>query len=817
MGVVYRAQDPSGREVALKLVKLAGEARQERFRREAQILARFNHPGILRVHDFGEVGEQAWIATELLEDAVPLDAGFRERPLEARVELVAAVGSALGVVHAAGVVHRDVKPENLLLTRDGRVRVTDFGISLAHDQERLTQTGQLIGTIHYLSPEQAKGEREVGPPADVWALGVILYQAMTGSLPFEADSLIELIGRVTSGNFRSPRSHDASLPADLESICLRALSLEPEERYPDGAALGAALERWLEARAKGSAKSKVPALLVAGALLVGVAGALAFLGSGPAPQATPQLAPAVTPSAVEVVAPRPEPALDPAFLRDALPSELVQEARRREEAGHFASAGRCFAAAAAKRPRRGFHRDWVSGAALGDPDCVEACLRKLAGGSSKATDPILEAFERGAQAGRPAAVEAWGLVLCTLGSGALLDYTKGLALLERVKTPRALAVRGRLGRLGCGGLSTEEAIRLLEQAAAGGDASASRELALAVLSRPIAEVDAEEALRHLREAARGGDGLASRLLHEEKEARLPAADLTRRARSGDALSCLRVGASLRQGRMVPKHALGAHDWFRRATADPTVLGRALVDLSRLHAELDDPAGALAWARRARSPESLEGGGPEMEFSAIDVGTRAILPHLKGDDVHLEASLRELLARGRELGSPRVAVALGIIHDQGPRRDLAAACDAFAYGAELGQSDSQLSLARCLRDARGVERDYARAYQLARAAAEQGELSAFGFVIFATYRGEGVPADPAKALQIAREFRRDHPCDESDFTLGRILLASEDFAQRKEGLDLVRRSNKSSAKALVEALERRRTGIRTPLVVTPLTE
>lgn len=813
MGVVYRARDASGREVALKLVKLSAEVRQERFRREAELLARFNHPGVLRVHGFGELEGQAWIASELLEGALPLNAGFRERTLAERVELIAEVAETLGVVHAAGVVHRDVKPENLLLTRDGRVRVTDFGISLAEDQERLTKTGQVVGTAHYLSPEQAEGRREIGPRTDVWALGVILYEAMTGRLPFEGTSLIELFGQITSANFDSPRSVAPDLPRGLERICLQALALDPGDRLADGSELGRALRDWLAGRGPGEARSWIPwlavglvGLVLGGLVLAGVGsqrggGAPPIASESPRDSAAQPGAPAGAESATDLVA--------PGLLRDGLPSELVKEAERLEAMGAIAAAGRCYRAAARKRPLETFHWDWVAGATLGDPDCVEACLREL-GGKGRKKSKILRALARAAQDGRPAGVEAMGLLLCTLDSGVEADFARGLAYLERVETPRAQGVRGRLGRLGCGGLDRAQAEALLQKAAAGGVARAHRELALEILSGPLGSVDEERALASLRDAARGGDEVATRWLDEKRRAKPPPASLAAAGQAGDSLACLRLGDMYREGKVASQSFLVAHAWYRRAGQAPHAAAQTYLGLTRLHEGNDDPAGCLAWARRALAPEVAGPAGADYEARILDHLFERLRNLLKGDDPALEDSLQGMLARGRALDSPRTAYVLATIHDTGPRRDEVAAVAAFKWGAEVGQPECMVLWAESLRTGRGVAADPEEAYRWAQRAARQNERRGFRYLAFATYLGVGTPANPEGAIQIAREFVQQRPCSESYYTLGRLLVASQRVTEREEGLRCLRRSSMGAAKEALSELERVGARARLPL-------
>src|SRR5688572_26516276 len=184
MGLVLRARDRvSGREVALKVSLCAGDGeRSERFAREGQLTAALDHPGIVRVHDSGVADGRPFLVYELVEAARTLEQAWEGLDRDGRVRLVLEVARAVGHAHGRGVIHRDLKPENILVDRDGRARVTDFGLAAALDLDRLTHTGVLLGTPLYMAPEQVAGLADAlrSPRVDVWALGVLLYLALTG-------------------------------------------------------------------------------------------------------------------------------------------------------------------------------------------------------------------------------------------------------------------------------------------------------------------------------------------------------------------------------------------------------------------------------------------------------------------------------------------------------------------------------------------------------------------------------------------------------------------------------------------------------------
>ena len=298
MGTVWRARDLRlGRDVALKLVAPGRPLVQARFEREGQLAAAVEHPGVVRVHATGTTPRgQPFLVCELVEGARTLGQAFAGADLRQRVEWIAEAAEALGAAHARGIVHRDVKPENLLVGADGRVKVADFGLATAFDLERLTQSGVIAGTPAYLAPEQVSGERSLGPPVDVWALGCVLYQALTDELPFSGGSLLELAGRISAGLSRPPRALVPHVPAALDASCVRALAPDPPARHPHAAALAAELRAWLEGRsAPAPPRPRAGRHLLAGGAAAGLAlaGSIALLATrdtSPPPPSPPAAA-----------------------------------------------------------------------------------------------------------------------------------------------------------------------------------------------------------------------------------------------------------------------------------------------------------------------------------------------------------------------------------------------------------------------------------------------------------------------------------------------------------------------------------------------
>ena len=257
MATVYRAHDSElGRDVAIKVMHgfFTGRVDLEaRFRREASTVATIRHPSILNVYDFAApAGEEpGYIVSELIEGpglrSVTEGRGGRLRP-EVAAMIVTRVAEALGATHAAGIVHRDVKPDNVLIDRAGghaRVVLTDFGVAHISNMDTMTATGAVLGSPQYMSPEQARSE-EVGATSDVFSLGVMLYQLCTGHLPFSGKDPLAVITAILRGQYRRPSEIEPRVGPDLEKVIVRCLQSEPAARFPDGKAVAAALRAALD-------------------------------------------------------------------------------------------------------------------------------------------------------------------------------------------------------------------------------------------------------------------------------------------------------------------------------------------------------------------------------------------------------------------------------------------------------------------------------------------------------------------------------------------------------------------------------------------
>jgi WD40 repeat protein/serine/threonine protein kinase len=252
MGVVYRARQLSlGRTVAVKLLLLGRYSSAEsieRFRREAQSAAALRHPNIVAIHEIGEHEGQQFFSMDYVEGQ-SLAGAVRAGPMEPRrsAEVVAAIAEAIQFAHEQGVLHRDLKPSNVLLDAFGQVRITDFGLAKKlGGSSDLTLTGQVVGTPSYLSPEQAAGKlAALGPTSDVYSIGALMYELLTGRPPFLSNSLQETLVRIQNDEPVSPRALNPALHRDLETICLKCLQKEPERRYGSAHELAMDINRHL--------------------------------------------------------------------------------------------------------------------------------------------------------------------------------------------------------------------------------------------------------------------------------------------------------------------------------------------------------------------------------------------------------------------------------------------------------------------------------------------------------------------------------------------------------------------------------------------
>ena len=278
MGMVYEARDPNlDRRVAIKTIKvenLSEEASAEyeaRFRTEARSAARLQHPNIVSVYDSDRHGDVAYLVMEFVQgDDLKrhLDSGTRYS-LEQSLSMVLGLLSALDYAHRQNVVHRDVKPANLLVEANGRVKLTDFGVARIQDSGEATRTrGSMVGTLKYMSPEQVQGQ-PIDARSDLFAVGVVLYQLLTGNRPFDGDTDFAIIQQVVAYTPPAPSVFNPQLPPALDAVVARALAKQREQRFATAHEFAAALE---EAGRQAQDRSTVPPLATQGSGQGGMTG-----------------------------------------------------------------------------------------------------------------------------------------------------------------------------------------------------------------------------------------------------------------------------------------------------------------------------------------------------------------------------------------------------------------------------------------------------------------------------------------------------------------------------------------------------------------
>jgi serine/threonine protein kinase len=323
MGVVYRAkQRELQRTVALKMILGTGISHEaaQRFLQEARAAAALDHPNVVPIYDIGEVGDRPYFTMALVEG--PNLRGHVEAlgtvPIPTAVALFAQIVAGVAHAHRHGIIHRDLKPANVLIDKDGRPRVTDFGLAKqTAGASQLTVTGQVVGTPQYMAPEQARGTKDVGPPADVYALGAILYYLLTGKPPVQGESVTDVLIRVVTDDVPPPEQSRPDTPPELAALCMKCLSKRPEDRFADAGVLLDALspitDRYLPPSGFASALSRASL------------GSTGSVGSLPVVASVPDLTPTanVLPSAAALPA---AAAPDPVSSGATLPSVNVPAA-----------------------------------------------------------------------------------------------------------------------------------------------------------------------------------------------------------------------------------------------------------------------------------------------------------------------------------------------------------------------------------------------------------------------------------------------------------------------------------------------------------
>ncbi|UCD59149.1 MAG: protein kinase, partial [Candidatus Hydrogenedentota bacterium] len=236
MGVVYKANQISlGRMVAMKVLPhhlTSDPAFIKRFENEARAIAKLNHPNIVQIYDIGHHEQIYYYTMEFIEgpslDEIIYKEGFLS--LDRAISIIAQVAKALQYAHGHGIVHRDIKPSNIMIDKSGRVKVTDFGLALQERTTRLTMDGSIVGTPEYMSPEQAAGQTATAR-SDIYSLGVVFYEILTGKVPFEAESALMVLDKIRTSEPQWPRSLNPDIPVEVEEAIRNMMAKNPRDRY----------------------------------------------------------------------------------------------------------------------------------------------------------------------------------------------------------------------------------------------------------------------------------------------------------------------------------------------------------------------------------------------------------------------------------------------------------------------------------------------------------------------------------------------------------------------------------------------------------
>lgn len=246
MGIVYKAHDPLiERFVAIKTINLQVLTKEEkesfeaRFNQEAKAVGQLNHPNIVTIHDLGESGDIAYIAMEFLEghELQDIIKNGQRLPLGDVLNIVIQVAAGLVYAHQHGIVHRDIKPSNIMVLKDHRAKITDFGVASMASSLLRTQTGKILGSPLYMSPEQVLNH-SIDPRSDIFSLGIVLYQMLTGQLPFSGDNANSVMYQIVNDVPKKPRSLNPDIPDKLDLIVSKCLEKNPDDRYQHANDLG---------------------------------------------------------------------------------------------------------------------------------------------------------------------------------------------------------------------------------------------------------------------------------------------------------------------------------------------------------------------------------------------------------------------------------------------------------------------------------------------------------------------------------------------------------------------------------------------------
>ncbi len=764
-GVVLQARDrAAGGEVALKLLlRPLDDRSRRRFAREAEVVRALDHPGIVRLRDAELAGPLPWLAYELIPDARTLEEALPTLPPSARIEVLVEVALALAYAHERGVVHRDLKPANVLLDPSGRAHLTDFGAALASGSERLTQTGTWVGTPSYMAPEQLAADRgQVVPATDVWALGVLLYEALTDRLPFSAASALELAVQVVSEPPPPPRRVRRDVDPRLDALCLRALRRDPASRPADGAAFAEALEA--VQLSPGAARRRRglgrPVAIAAGLALV-AGGAAWGVGLGDA---------------------APAPAGDS-------PSSIGGAAVA-ADAPAAAPDGDLPGAAAAREPEQ-----WAFGWRLVNGDGVP---KDVARGAR-----LIEAAARL----DPAAMRLRGL-LYRDGLGVPADRGEAIASFHQAIAGGELGAWLDLGQVLMEGDASEqaEARQAFAEAAARGDAAAMRELGLAWSRGAGGPRDRARARTWLLEAAAAGDVEAANeaglfCFQGIGGPRQPArgVELVRRAaEAGGAKAASDLGAFYASGwpGQEPDEARARALFGRAAEAgDVGGIRNLALFLKKGRGGPIDAAAARRWYRRAVD---------EHDDAPSRVHLGVLLRDGVGGPRDVGAAMA-LFRRAAEQGDPQGLRIYGtalLIGEHVAARP-AEAVPLLQAAAQQGDALAWVNLSFAYSEGRGVARDYARALAYARRGAALGHPQGWTHAGYLLANGLGVETDGQRALSL---WRRAAAAGERGalLHLGKAYhegeLVEPDAAEARRWLERAAAAGQEEARALLDDLE-----------------
>jgi len=287
MGVVYRAEDTHlGRDVALKFLPpelTRDDEARERFKLEARAASALDHANLCAIYDIDETDDGRLFIAMALYDGETLKARLAHGALDVgeAIDLARQIAAGLERAHEGGIVHRDIKPANVMITERGEAKIVDFGVAKLAGAARLTRTGSTLGTLAYMSPEQAEG-RDVGPVVDLWALGVVLYEMLTGALPFGGGSEAETVAAILARDPEAPSASRDAVPAALDDLVLDLLAKDPASRPVTAGKVVARLEAMARPSGTGPSTSLLrrPTTWIAFAATVVVGGGLRARGRG---------------------------------------------------------------------------------------------------------------------------------------------------------------------------------------------------------------------------------------------------------------------------------------------------------------------------------------------------------------------------------------------------------------------------------------------------------------------------------------------------------------------------------------------------------